>query len=391
MSRSTLIVFACTLVPALAALPATAQRTPASDSLAMERRISVAAADVPFAEGARALLMARLTSGEPEEARRIIDFMERRTGYSPAPWLAPRERLLAEALTAPLRLIRNRPALEQMLRRDRDAIAGASAFEDHLADRMRELLRITIAENLRTVGATGSSDSELRFAELFLNWLMTRGYRPRNDLDIRIEAFTAAYPDDPLVAIATEYLMSRFQQSTLGGAFSAGYTVGAIGGGLGERFDLFRAPSLAGELYYGGLTMTADLEIGAVEAPSDFAAGGMNWKSGTTSLLIGELTVGYEIRSGRLAVTPSAGVAVESATGALESEGADPPRTEMRYGWSGALGLGYRIPSDVGPHFDLRARIGYIASALDGYDRSLDGGITYLRLGFALVQRPWTE
>jgi hypothetical protein len=97
------------------------------------------------------------------------------------------------------------------------------------------------------------------------------------------------------------------------------------------------------------------------------------------------------MRAGRLGITPSIGMAMQSATGAHQTEAADPPRTDARYGWTGSLGIGYRIPSDIGPHFDLRARVGYIASALGSYDAGLDGGITYLRIGFALVQRPWRE
>ncbi len=260
-----------------------------------------------------------------------------------------------------------------------------------LHDRLRELLRQSAHEQLILIREQGSSSTELEFAELLINHLTTRGYRPRMTLNSRIETFVAANPDEALARIAEQSLITNYSQSQFGAAFNAGYTIGRPGGDLAAIFDLYWAPSLAGEFNYGPLAVTGSLLIGVAEAPADFIAGGEQWSSGETSLLTAELMGGYEIRSGRLGFTPSLGIALQSATGAHTAEATEPARTGWRSGWIAQLGIGYRIPSDIGPHFDFRARIGHIVSGLASYDSALQGSITYLQIGFALVQRPWDE
>ncbi len=90
-------------------------------------------------------------------------------------------------------------------------------------------------------------------------------------------------------------------------------------------------------------------------------------------------------------MTPLAGLAGQSVRGD-DSAGAGSatlPRTNMRIGYDVGAILGYRIPFDVGPHLDLRVQAGRMATALGDYDPGFSGGLWYLRLGFALVQRPY--
>jgi hypothetical protein len=187
------------------------------------------------------------------------------------------------------------------------------------------------------------------------------------------------------------YIHKNYGEVPIGAAFSAGYATGEFDGELGRRFNYFIGPMLAGELYIHRFTVAAWINFGVAKAPRDFIAGERIWGAGSSTITNITLDLGWEFRFGRLAITPLAGLGIQGMRG-IDShafEGDEAPRTNDRMGYDVATIIGYRIPFDVGPHIDFRARVGRTATGLHRYDPAFAGSLWYLQLGFALVQRPY--
>ncbi len=371
-------------------LPLCAQQE--GDSLQFEQAITSERRGMPFAANARMLLARTLRMGEYTGSRALLTFMDRRRASSSNQWLSPTERLLAEVLIADSLLVRDLARLEALLTVARTTDRQNPAFpEDNLHRNLRDMLR----ERAETVAARFAAwepmASEAWFFNLLVNHLYIRGLRAQEDLNRKVEEFARTMPDAPLVALAQASIWKRYSESDFGAAFSAGYSLGGFDGSLGDHFNSFHGPLLAGELYLWKLTLSGSITFGVADASRDFVAGGDLWQQGSSPFINTSLCAGYEFRFGRVAITPLAGLAMQSIRGD-DSAGVDPtalPRTRDRVGYELGAILGYRIPSDVGPHIDLRARFGRTSTALSTYDPRFSGSLWYVQFAFALVQRPY--
>lgn len=370
--------------------PAHAQQRK-SDSLEFERAISSERRDLPFSASARFRLLRGLREGDLPGVRGLLQFMDRRSSADSYGWLAPTERLLAEALLSDTLLIRDLSRLESLLAAARTTERQNPAFNDGLHRHMRDLLRERSEGAIGRFAALEPMASELWFFNLLVNHLYIRGLRAQEDLNGRVEEFARKMPGAPLVRLAETYIWKRYSESDFGAAFSAGYSLGGFDGALGEHFGSFHGPSLAGELYLWKWSFAGNITFGVAEALDEFAAGGERWKKGDAPFINGSLSAGYEFRFGRLAVTPFAGLAMQSVRGddSAGIESALLPRTRDRVGYELGAIVGYRIPSDIGTHIDLRARFGRTATGLSSYDPGFSGALWYIQFAFALVQRPY--
>lgn len=353
--------------------------------IAAERR------DLPFAASARLRLLRAEREGDLRGSRDILQFMDRRRSADSYGWLSATERLLAETLLSDTLLVRDLPRMESLLAAARTTERQHPLFNDGLHRHLRDLLRE------RSDGVTGRfaalepMASELWFFNLLVNHLSIRGLRAQEELNGRVEEFARKMPGAPLVPLAQEYIWKRYSEADIGAAFSAGYSLGGFDGSLGEHFGSFHGPSLAGELYLWRWTFTGNITFGVADATSAFSAGGEEWSKGDAPFINGALSAGYEFRFGRLAITPLLGLAMQAVRGDDSSgmDGALLPRTHDRVGYELAAIIGYRIPSDIGTHIDLRARFGRTQTGLSSYDPAFSGALWYIQFAFALVQRPY--
>ena len=119
--------------------------------------------------------------------------------------------------------------------------------------------------------------------------------------------------------------------------------------------------------------------------PNGFVTRGDSIAPGTLGVQWVRAMIGYEFRIGRTAFLPLAGVAaVGSAREAEEGEEIEGGAT-----WSAGAQIGYRIlPADVGPHIDLRLRVGTTGAGLVLDDPALAGVRWSVQIGVAVVARP---
>jgi|GEM_PF-1928618 len=377
---------------ALLLLPALSCRLHAqfsSDSLDIERAIAAERSDLSYAGRARMLLLRRLRTDDVGEARRLLGFMDR---YRPAGWLTATERLAAETLIGDSLLIRDTARMEGLLAAARVTERQHLSYHDDLQASLRDLLRGRADAVTARFLAWEPTVGERWFINLLINHLHVRGLRGQEELNSRVDEFARRFPDAPLLPIARQYIRKDYAEVDFGAAFSAGYSLGTFDGSLGEYFDSYHGPVLAGELYLYRITIAGSLNFGVADAVRDFEAGGERWENGESPFLNAALCAGYEFRFGRLAITPLAGLAMQSARGS-DSAGIDEPdlpRTRDRVGLEVGALVGYRIlPSDRGTHIDLRVRVGRTWTGLSTYAPEFSGALWYLQFAFALVQRPY--
>jgi hypothetical protein len=359
----------------------------AGDSVALEKSIAAEHPDLPFVASARRRLLRQLHYSDLNGARVSIAFMARR---APA-WLTAAEGLAAEALLADTTLLRDIPHLEMLMAGAASGPKQSPAYDDLLYRSEIDMLRER-AEGLqdRFVAASPMAD-ELLFYNLLVNHLYTRGYRAQEKLNARVDDFASRYPASPLAPLAVRYIKLRYAEFPIGLAFTAGYAAGLFSGDIADRYNYFHGPMIGGEVYLWELTVAAWIDFAVAKAPRDFTAGGRLWGAGSSSMVNAAFDAGYEIRLGRLAITPAVGLALQSLRGVAGASGdpADLPRTHDRLGLDLGVIVGYRIPFDLGPHIDFRAKLGRAQTSLSDYDPRFSGALWYVQFAFALVQRPY--
>ncbi len=382
------IPFPAFLVLLLLATVVSARGQEGADSLAFERMIADADGARPFNENARRILARRLVSGDDVGGLALLGFMDRRLSTDPRPWLDPAERLYAHVILADRSLIADTSRLGPLLA-TADIFGTGAPYGDGLFRNERDILRRDVEKVAERFDAGGPTNEERRFFNLLLNHLIITGYRAQSALNGSADGFTAGYPTSRYNPLIASYIRKEYSEHDYGVAFSAGYTGGAFGGELGDRFGKFHGAMLSGEIYATRLTFALTLQLCVAASRRDFAAGADFWSAGDASFVNFTLDGGYEFRMGRLALTPLAGLAVQSMRGAEEAPETEAPRTRSRYGYDLGLLVGYRIPFDLGPHIDLRMKLGRSAAALGDYDAGFTGAAYYAQFGFALVYRPY--
>lgn len=337
---------------------------------------------------ARGVLVDRLRSGDLDGIGALLLYMASHPEWSG--WISPRELLLARVAIGDAHLPRD-PALPDLL----DQAAHLREKPD--ARRGDEVLPTAIArvrnggeEIAARLDRAGMSQEDRRFFLLLMNHLITNGYRARADLNRLVDRFAADYPASTLLPMARTYLRQEYREEDFGLGFSAGYLLGRFIGELSDRFAFLHGPFLSGELYIDRVTLSGTLAFGVARISEGFQAGDDRWVSGGAPAVLGSLLGGYEFRFGLLAVTPMAGLAMQSFRAPTDPQSAaPPPGTGNQLGGEiGAL-LGYRIPFDIGTHIDLRARVGLSTASLSSYDAGFGGAFYYASIGFALVHRPY--
>lgn len=315
--------------------------------------------------------------------------MDRRSGTDPG-WLTASERLYTLALAADLGSMRDTSAVESLLGR---AFAEGEERErggDDLLRRERAMLRSSSERLFDRFDAQDPSGEERRFFNLLVNHLNISGYRAQARLNDRVEEFAADYPASGYTVAARAYFSKGYFESDFGAAFSAGYGGGAFVGDISDRFGKFNGPVLAGEVYAYRATLAVTLQICVASTPREFTVSSDRWPAGDARFIDLTFDGGYEFRFERLAVTPLVGISLQSLRGAGDAVAEqDLPTTQNRYGYDIGAMIGYRIPFDLGPHIDLRARLGLSHAALGDYSPDFSGSAYYVQLGFALVQRPY--
>jgi hypothetical protein len=371
----------------LACLAQASAQTP--DSLFFENLIALPnAPQGRFDEGARELLLRKLELGDRGDVAGLIRFVDHRRRTDTLPWISGTERLLAEVLTGEFGVVGEEGRLSSLLAGSYRR-SGATG-DDRLLTRERELLRYGLEQVQREFDLLAPGEQDVRFFEVLLNHLLVSGYRGRSRLNDMVDAFAAKYPATWQAALARRYIWQPYSESEFGAAFSAGYGAGWFDRSLGTAFDYFHGPALVAEFYLYRVTLAGMMNIGVAGAPEPFVAGGRNWQRGKSSFINGSLDLGYEIRMGRIGITPLVGLALQSVRGpGDESVPESLPRTGNRLGLDAALVLGYRIPFDVGPSLDLRIRFGRTMAGLGDYDPRFSGALYSVQLAFALVQRPY--
>ncbi|MEO5930739.1 MAG: hypothetical protein ABIR47_12455 [Candidatus Kapaibacterium sp.] len=378
-------------VCALAFAPARTWAQTGADSLRIESRIALERSDLSFAASARFMLLRELGERDIRGVRDLLAFMGRRRSPDGSSWLSPAERLIAETIAADTLLVRNFSRLESLLSTAAIGPRQSMLFNDKLYARQQEVLKRDADVVASRFDQFGPSAVERVFYNLLINNQFSRGYRAQEELNNRIDTFQRHHPAEPLAQLAGEYFRKIYWEVDYGAGFMAGYTVGTFDKRLGERLNLFHGPVLSGELYFHRITMAGTAMFGTARAPSSFVAGGEEWNHGDLPCVTMSLDFGYEIRTGRFAITPMAGIAGLSVMSADSGAAGSLPLgdTHTRIGYDVAAIVGYRIPSDVGPHIDLRFVVGRRWTGLGDYDPSFAGSLWYLHLAFALIQRPY--
>lgn len=387
MSRPFGFLTAFTCVLALLCVQLHAQETGVrADSAATAQAITTAFPGLPFMASARRLLLRDLRSLNRAEARSVLLLVDR----TDASALTGCERLIAETMLGEPALLRDTARLEMMLAEAVPAAGNHPGFNDGMYPALRELLRSQAVAIAAAFDERGPSEAERMFFNLLINHLFVNGLRGREELNTRTDQFAAQYPASPLVPLAERHIHLDYGEVPFGAAFSAGYGVGSFSGELGDRFAYAHGPMLAGELYIREVTVAASFIFGIAHASSPFTAHSVAWPQGNAELTNVAIDLGYEFRSGRLAVTPFAGLGVQNISiSSNDGTMADAPHTGDAIGYDIGVMLGARIPFDVGPHLDFRARLGCTHTALASYDPSFAGTLWYVTIGFALVQRPY--
>ncbi|HVZ41396.1 MAG TPA: hypothetical protein VHI13_19100 [Candidatus Kapabacteria bacterium] len=357
-----------------------------SDSAATARRITAAFPGLPFLAAARRLLARDLQGSDRAGARDVLRTIDR----TDASALTGSERLLAETMLADIALLRDTARLGALMEEAVPAYGEHPDYHDRLYPLLREALRTRAESVAAALDERAPSDAERMFFNLLINHLFVSGLRGREELNGRVEKFAGQYPASQLVPLARRYIHRDYGEVPFGAAFSAGYGVGRFSGDLGGRFAYAHGPLLAGELYIREVTVAASFLFGVAHASSPFTVRGSSWPQGNAELTSIALDVGYEFRNGRLAVTPFAGLGVQNMSVRTTDDTApEPPHTGDAIGYDIGVMVGCRVPFDVGPHLDFRARVGCTHTGLSSYDPSFSGSFWYVTLGFALVQRPY--
>lgn len=381
---SSLRIISLVLLVGLVTVDRSARAQDAADTAALER--SIGGEGGSFNAIARARLIRALRTDDAAAAEPLLRLMARRDPT----WLSAEERLCAGALLVDTALLRAPARLEALFAAaEREEFRGNPAYPDDALRTMRDLVRARAGGLFRTLQERGAAPVERQFFTLFVNRCYIRGYRAHEDLNGLVSRFSAEYPGSPEARLAERYIRSDYREEPIGGGFSAGYGVGRFTGKLDDRFSYVHGPAFSGELYLWSATASASFMFGAAHIGRSFRGGNGVWPAGNAQLACVNLELGYEFRWGRLAVTPMAGLAVTNLTAPSDAAVAEAPRTGDRLGLGiGVIG-GYRIPSDVGPHIDLRVRAGSAGGGLSGYDPGFAGSLWYVQIGFALVQRPY--
>lgn len=358
------------------------------DSLAWERRLGAEGepADT-VAAVARQMLLGYLRSEDDEALAGLMAFMDDRLGVgssSDTPWLEPRERLMVEiarahpdtVATEKVGSLLEAAVLQPYIRRSLQ-----DRFTLDLAD---YLLHYTPRMTLR-LKERGASSVQQEFHLLLVNRFSTTGIRARAEVNRQIERFITSNSSSPLAALARRWLVTPYRESDLGGAIAVGWEQGGWSGPIADRLSGASGPSIELEGYIDQVTVVAGFAGATVDVPNGFVTRGDSIAPGTLGVQWARAMIGYEFRIGRTAFLPLAGVAaVGSAREAEEGEEIEGGAT-----WSAGAQIGYRIlPADVGPHIDLRLRVGATGAGLALDDPALAGVRWSVQIGVAVVARP---
>lgn len=376
------------------ALDGRAQGASQLDSMGIAQRIAAEVNATTFGGRARLSLLKSMRSGEFDVVAELLDFMDRYgQSLGAADWLTPAERLLSESLLGDPRLVVRASRLNDMLVGWRERPHQHPLYQDQLHDKLRELLRVSVDAVFQLLDRWRVDPEDRFFFLILVNHLTIQGIRGREQLNGMIDSFAVEYPASSLVEIARGHIQFVYRERPIGGAIHVGYEVGLFDDGLERLYRRYYGPVIGGEFYAWEMTLAARLSIGLADGKESFHAGGEAWPVGESSMLSLSLDLGYEVRFGRLAFTPMAGVALQhlrsadSIGVATESR----PNAGGRIGYDVAMQTTYRIAFDRGPHVDLRMRLGRTDSSLENYDAILGGGLWYVGLGIAIVHRPYIE
>ncbi len=366
---------------------ATAQPLSPRDSAAMEQAIGNANPGLSLALATRARLAADLKRGDAARAGAVLAFAHQRL----PDLLTAAEQLLARLLMLDTAMLASMPELERLL----SAVQAGPARHPLHDDRLYAVERAQLHERAERLGDAlrdAGAGLEIRYIHnLLANHLTVGGLRGREELNARVAEFRRLFPASPFVPLAERYIVQPYAEVPFGAAVMMGYGVGWFTGNAGDRFGTLHGPTIGGEVYVNRITASAWFTFGVAQVAVPFTAAARRWEAGDAVITSGAIDVGYEFRFGRFAVTPLAGLALQNLSGA-DTTGADPgatPTTRDRLGLDVSVLAGLRVPFDVGPHLDLRLRVGHAVAALGGYDTILSGSLWYVQLGFALVQRPY--
>ncbi len=337
---------------------------------------------------ARGYLYQRLDVRDPDGVRELLSAMAAHPEWEG--WITPRELLLAR-IYAVEPLVTRDPMLGALLAqaplRPR---ARVGVLREELLTMEQTVVRGGLAPLSERYLRAGLDSVELRFLNLLIDHLLVKGYRARSELNREVDRFIEEAPTSPLAALAATYLRYPYREERFGLAFGAGYILGRFLGPVSDRFSYLHGATLGGELYLDRVTIVGGLGFGTARLSSGFTAAGEAWPAGNAPIVLGSLLAGWELRHGRLAITPLAGLAFQS----IRSPGEQTPESRLpstggRVGVElGAL-VGYRIPFDRGTHIDLRFRLGWSSTSAGEYDPAFRGSSYFAGLGFALVHRPY--
>lgn len=373
---------------------AVAQAPATIDSAGIALRIADEINGSSLAARARLALLKAIRSGEFDRAAEVLDFMDLyAVSLGASDWITPAERLLSETLQGDPRLVVRASRLKDLLYGWRSSPHQHPGYHDDLHARLRDLLRVSVDAAFQLLDRWRLDPEDRFFFLILVNHLTIQGIRGREQLNNMIDSFAVEYPESPLAGIARDAIRFTYRERPIGAAIHVGYEVGLFDGALGKRFRRYYGPVIAGEFFAWEATIGARLSIGLADGRESFRAGGEAWPLGEASLLALSLDAGYEIRLGRLAFTPMAGVALQHLQSADSVEVATEsrPSSGTRIGYDLAVQTTYRIAFDRGPHVDLRIRLGRSDSDLEAYDAILAGGLWYVGLGIAIVHRPYIE
>lgn len=354
------------------------------DSAAYEEWLAGINRRKPVVANARLVLAESAKRGQWEAAQKLRAFMDHR--QNGGPWLNGPEQLLLLALLADTATLLDPVALDPMLA-ETWAIPGALQ-PDGVRERLREVLRAGAEAASDRFDANRPTEEERRFFNLLLNHLTVRGYRAQESLNALVGQFAAEYPRSRFLPLARAYIRREYSEQVGGLGIGASYGGGAAVGALGDRFGKVDGLAVELEGYLYQATLSGTIQFLSVSVPNPFTVGQDHWPAGDASMTNATLSLGYEFRQGRFALTPMIGLAATSVQ-LGDAIGQQPTSTGWGLGFDLSGVADYRIPFDEGPHINLRGRVGYSNGVLAGYDPAFAGGILYLRLGFGLVYRPY--
>jgi len=312
----------------------------------------------------RLLIIDRLDRESTRWIPEVVDYIDQRQGTG---WLAPSARTLLMMLTGQteklhLALLADNPSSLMY-----HAVPAPEQVPDP-APLIREHARRSRQQIIRSLMQDVDDERHSEFLLLLFHSLTIRGVRGIDELNARVEEFSAADTTDPRSDLALRYLRRRMTSEPFGIGLVAGYDAGRFVADDEREGIGVHGPRL-GFVLWGG---AAHLEIAALARSIDLTG------SRGTSIEVG-VRAGYDLAESNLHLSPIAGLHYWSIT---DGKGEGELLTAL-FGFD----VGTRLLFDDPPHLHLSLGAEWHLPSLVPAPVGLERSFWSIRFSLALVSR----